>query len=268
MGKMNISLENWVHKKAPSGVDRLTYKSLEDGLKDWALAWRPPDKGNVWVVHLHGHGSTGDQIFTREDIREKWFTRYRELGLGVLSPNLRGNAWMCPEAVSDLHHLLRWVRQKYAVRAFYLVSGSMGGTGNLIYSILHPEDVTAVVALCPVTDIAFYHEWCLAHPGDVCHDIRLAIESAYSGAPSQVPDRYLPHVVIKNAHRLTMPVFLAHATGDAVIPVQQSRDLYKLLKGKPNVEYVEIDGGDHDTPLHHDAMPKWLENILVIQGHR
>ena len=32
------------------------------------------------MVHLHGHGSHGDQIFTRPDIRDLWLSLYRELG--------------------------------------------------------------------------------------------------------------------------------------------------------------------------------------------
>lgn len=262
MGTILYFSERWVHEKAPARVDKLTYHSPQDGLEDWALAWPATDQRNPWVVHLHGHGSTGDQIFTRDDIREKWLTRYRKLGLGVLSPNLRGNAWMCPEAVNDLHGLLKAVRRNHNVRTFILVSGSMGGTGNLIYSIRHPEDVAAVVALCPVTDIVSYHRWCGEYASASSKEIRQAIETAYCGTPEIAPGRYEPHVVMKNKHCLKMPVFLMHATGDDVIPVQQSRDLYNTLKSRADVEYVEIDGGDHDSPLNNDTMLKWIEKII------
>ncbi|MFH1706501.1 MAG: alpha/beta fold hydrolase [Planctomycetota bacterium] len=215
------------------------------------------------MVHLHGHGSIGDQIFTREDIRASWLTRYRALGLGVLSPNLHGNAWMCPEAVADLHDLLAWVRKEYEVKSFYIVSGSMGGTGNLIYAIIHPEDVTALVALCPVTDIVAYHGWCQAHPGGVRDAIRLAIESAYHGRPDQVPDQYSGHIVTPYADRLTMPLFLAHATGDEVIPVKQSRELQRSLANAPNAVHVELAGGNNDTPLFQSGMLEWLEQQII-----
>ena len=259
------AVERWEHQGAPVGVDRLAYQSAVDGRRDWALAWRPPGAGATWVVHLHGHGSTGDQIFTRPDIRDQWLARYRALGLGVLSPNLRGNAWMCPEAVADLHALLVWVRREYGVRQFYLLSGSMGGTGNLIYAVRHPADVAAVAALCPVTDLVSYHAWCAAHAGGVRDEIRLAIEAAYGGRPDQVPERYAAHVVTAHAARLTMPVFVAHATGDDVIPVQQSRTLRDRLPNARNLTYVELAGGDHDTPLHQAGMLAWLERCVDRQ---
>ena len=263
---MNISKQPWVHKGAPSGVDKLTYRSVLDGTRDWALAWRPPSGGKTWIVHLHGHGSTGDQIFTRADIKTEWLPRYRALGCGVLSPHLRGNAWMCPEAAEDLHLLLKWVRHEYGVNTFFFVSGSMGGTGNLIYSVLYPEDVAATVALCPTTDIAAYHEWCCIHPGGVRDEIRLAIESAYRGRPEQVPNRYSGHIVTRHADRLTMPLFLSHATGDEVIPVEQSRELRHCLSTGKNLMYVEIEGGDHDSPLYKSNMLAWLEKEVLANG--
>ncbi len=258
---MNLSVikHPWVHECAPPGVDKLTYRSRLDRTLDWSLAWRPPDQRKPWIVFLHGHGSSGDQLFTRMDLRTLWLKRFRTLGLGILTPNLRGNAWMCPEAVEDLHVLLDWVRTEYRVSAFFFVSGSMGGTGNLIYSIRHPEDVAATVALCPVTDLRAYHAWCCAHPGGVRDAIRLAIESAYKGTPSQVPERYFQNIVTEHANRLTMPLFLAHATGDDLIPVQQSRELHRCLAGAARFRYVEIEGGDHDTPLHTGGMLDWME---------
>jgi pimeloyl-ACP methyl ester carboxylesterase len=215
------------------------------------------------VVHLHGHGSSGDQIFTRQDIRDMWLAHYRSHGLGVLSPNLRGNAWMCPKAVEDLHLLLDWVRREYAVERFFFLSGSMGGTGNLIYAVRYPGDVAAVAALCPVTDIAAYHAWCGVHAGGVRDEIRLAIESAYGGRPDEVPDRYSAHSAVRHAQRLTMPLFFSHATGDETIPVEQSRGLHRCLSAARNATYVEIEGGNHDTPLHKSGVLEWLDRQLA-----
>lgn len=255
---MKHTVEEWLHRDGPSGVEKIVYDSAQDGVEDWALA-RRPRAGQAWVVHLHGHGSTGDQVYTRADIRDLWLSHYLRLGLGVLSPNLRGNAWMCPEAVADLHLLLDLVRRQYGGRTFYFVSGSMGGTGNLIYATAYPEDVSLVIALCPVTDIVSYHEWCCVHPGGVRDEIRSAIVSAYGGGPDQVPERYGGHIVTRHADRLTMPLLLSHATGDDIIPVEQSRRLQQCLASAPHMRYVEIEGGNHDSPLHGSGMLKWLD---------
>lgn len=259
---MKITTETWDHPGAPRGIEKLVYESNHDGKEDWALV-RKPDRGSTWVVHLHGHGSTGDQIFTRVDVRDLWLAHYLKSGLGVLSPNLRGNAWMCAEAVSDLHLLLEIIRKVYGAQKFLFVSGSMGGTGNLIYSALHPEDVALTVALCPATDIASYHHWCCGHPGGVRDEIRAAIELAYGGSPEQVPERYAAHSVIRNARQLTMPVFIAHATGDDIIPVEQSQKLKQRLSHASNLTYVEIEGGHHDTPLHESGMLQWLNRYIL-----
>ncbi len=262
---MKIVKLPWDHAGSPGGFEKLIYTSDQDGLQDWALA-RPPESGRVWVVHLHGHGSGGDQICTRADIKEHWLARYLELGLGVLSPNLRGNSWMCPEAVEDLRALLEAVRRDYGARWFCLVSGSMGGTGNLIYATVHPEDVAVVVALCPATDIASYHEWCRLNPGSIRDEIRNAIECFYGGTPGSVADRYLKHSALRHADRLTMPLFLSHAVGDEIIPVEQSRALVRRLGGCSDTTYVEIPEGNHDSPLHGSGMLDWLAETIGRAG--
>jgi pimeloyl-ACP methyl ester carboxylesterase len=241
-------------------VRKFTYKSVIDGREDWALAERP-SLGEDWVVCLHGHGSSGDQIYTRTDIRDHWLSYYRKIGLGVLSPNLRGNAWMCPEAVTDLHYLLDLIRKEYTARKFCFISGSMGATGNLIYATIHPEDVAAVAALGFVSNIVSYHKWCCDYPDKIRDEIRVAVESAYGGRPEHVFERYGAHIVTQHADKLTMPVLLSHGSADKVIPVEQARELRQCLSGAPNVTYIEIEGGGHDAPLFACGMPEWFDRL-------
>ena len=59
----------WSNERFPSGISKLTYRSPVDGLEDWALLW-PGTRAGAWLVFLHGHGSQGDQLFTRADIRD------------------------------------------------------------------------------------------------------------------------------------------------------------------------------------------------------
>ncbi len=236
----------------PPGVSRLEYASSEDNVADWALVM--PGRRDVWIVCLHGALAAGDQIFTRPDVRDLWLAHFLRSGCGVLSPNLRGDAWMCPEAAGDLRAVLQWVRRHYQVSRFIFVTGSMGGSGSLIYAVLHPGDVASVAALCPVTDIRTFH----AEAGF----LRDGIEKAYHGTPETAPERYRRHVVVDHADRLRMPLFLCHGDADSVIPVRHSRTLYALLKDRENVEYVEIPGGDHDAPLYETKMLDWLDRQL------
>ncbi|MFH1571572.1 MAG: alpha/beta fold hydrolase [Gemmatimonadota bacterium] len=252
-----VNSSPWIHECFPQGVWRLAYASPVDGEPDWALMM-PGPRREAWLVCLHGHGSKGDQLFTRADIRDGWLPGFRRLGLGVLTPNLRGNAWMSAPAAADLRALLAWMRDVQGAERFYFASGSMGGTGSLLYAVVHPEDVAALAALCPASDLAAYHEWCGRHPGGVRDEIRQAIAAAYGGPPTEVPAAYAAHSAWQHADRLTMPVLVVHGTADASIPVEQSRHLAALLAHSPRFTYRELAGGDHEAPLLQGGMLEWL----------
>ena len=247
--------------RIPADVVRLDYVSDLDGRADWALVW-PGEIADLWIVVIHGHGSTGDQIFTRKDILELWLPEFRGCGAGLLSVNLRGNAWMGPAAAHDLHQLITHMRDKFELRRTLLCSGSMGGTSNLIYGVLHPEDVDAIVARGAATDLATYQPWCMRQERPVMQQIGAAIAAAYGGTPEECPDLYRRHSAVEHADRLTMPVALSHGGADQVIPVSQSRALVAKLSGQPTFRYDEIPDGNHDSPLHESAGFKWvLEKI-------
>jgi dipeptidyl aminopeptidase/acylaminoacyl peptidase len=241
----------------PADVIRLDYTSRVDGVRDWALA-RPPATGGAWVVVLHGHGSHGDQLYTRADITEHWLGPLWGAGLGLLTPNLRDNAWMSPPAVDDLHDLVGWTRRRFKVGRFLFLSGSMGGTGNLIYAALHPEDCAAVAALGATTDLTAHHDWCMGFAGGIQRQVGEAIEKAYGGPPAAAPERYRRHSPLFHADRLTMPIFLSHGESDALMPVDGIRQLAAQLKDRPDVVYLEIPHGNHDSPLFTRTAMEWL----------
>lgn len=248
--------------RIPAGVSRLDYASDLDGTADWALVW-PGEIADLWIVVIHGHGSTGDQIFTRNDIRELWLPRFRRCGAGLLSVNLRGNAWMGPAAAHDLHDLLAHMRKEWALRRTIFCSGSMGGTSNLIYGVLHPEDVDAVVARGAATDLAAYQPWCLRQERPIMREIGAAIAAAYGGTPEERPDIYRRHSAVAHADCLSMPVALSHGEADQVIPVAQARALLAKLDGQPTFRYEEIPGGNHDSPLHEATGFQWVLGQMI-----
>jgi len=261
-GNSEFSTTPWENDFGFDEVQHLTYTG-EGGLRDWALYW--PGTGDTCVVAIHGHGSTGDQLFTRADIRDAWLPAYREFGLGVLSVNLRGNAWMSEAAVHDLHRLLKWVRAHKDVRRFLFISGSMGGTSNLIYAVRHPEDVAALVALCPATDIGQYAQWCAARATGIIGEINAAIVAAYGGTPDEQPERYAAHSAVQHAARLTMPALVIHGDNDATIPVEEARRLATAMEGRENFSYVEMPGGHHDSPLMAFDVRGWLARFAETQ---
>jgi len=250
----------------PPGVVRLDYRSRFDGQPDWALAWTPP-RGNDWLVCLHGHGSGGSQLYVRPDLREHWLPAFRKLGLGILTPNLRGNNWMGPAAADDLADLLERLRSEFGAGRFFFFSGSMGGTGNLIYAIRRPGDAAALVALAPAADLTSYHAWCRRGNRAILREIADAIEKAYGGSPDGRPAAYRRHSALEHHEKLVMPTFIAHGREDAVIPVEQSRRLAEKRGGDAGFVYREIEGG-HDAPLLLPEAVEWLADLVSRKEKR
>jgi pimeloyl-ACP methyl ester carboxylesterase len=248
----------------PAGVVRLDYRSPLDDLRDWAMLWPQPTPGD-WLICIHGHGSRGDQLFVRQDVRDLWLPAFRQAGLSLATLNLRGNAWMSPAAVHDVAAVLDYLRATFGAKRFLFASGSMGGTANLIYAVCRPQDVAGLVALCPATDLAGYYAWCRARtePG-VLHEIANAIEQNYGGPPAGRGDVYHAHSALRHAARLTMPLFLSHGDADAIIPVAEARALVQAIGPRPTFFYEELPGGHHDTPL--TSMPKALIWVLRQMG--
>lgn len=246
----------------PEEVQRFDYTSEVDGLCDWGLAL--PISGDTCVVQIHGHGSSGDQLFTRLDMRDDWLPDIRKRGLGILTVNLRGNSWMCASAARDMHCVLSFAREKWGWNRFVFASGSMGGTSNLIYAALHPEDVAGVVALCPTTDLASYHAWCRKSALPIVLEIADTIEHFYGGTPKDMPSTYSAHSAVENSDKLRMPVFVCHGTADVTIPVSQSRELAGKMGDLASFEYVEIPDGDHEAPLR--AFSQGLDWVLRLDG--
>jgi len=237
----------------------MNYRSQFDGYEDWAIFY-PRRKNDTWIVCTHGHGSNGDQLYTRQDLRDNWLPEFLKTGFGILTPNLRNNAWMSPAAVVDLHDLLDFLRKEFCARRFILVSGSMGGTGNLIYTINHPEDISAVVALCPATDLSSYYSWCRERNEGIIKEIGDAIECAYQGPPSANPALYQKHSVLTHCELLTMPTFIVHGAQDPIIPVSQSRKLVEKMGASDQFYYEELPTGHHDSPL--TFVPQALDWVL------
>ncbi len=250
----------------PEGLKRLEYISDVDGLKDWALLL-PGKKKDLWIIFIHGHGSNGDQLFTRRDLRERWLPAFRDSGAGILCANLRDNAWMGPAAAADMHDLLNYLRAEHGMKKTIFCSGSMGGSSNLTYAVLHPEDVSGLIIRGAATDLSSYYRWCKTQKRPIIHEIAEAIRNSYGGTPDEKPDLYLRHSALANAEKLVMPLFLIHGGADEIIPVEQARSLADKMKNCKNFSYTEIPGGNHDSPLAEKVSLSGILNIFYSKNY-
>lgn len=233
--------------------EKVESESAVDGHRDWHLVHRVRNARTCAVI-LHGHGSTGDQLLTRPDVAEHWTRFLLERNVSILSPNLRGNAWMRESAIADLRQILEAEREKNPWQKLLIISGSMGGTGALIFAMRHPEMVDGVGALGAASDPQNYLDW-LEHKSEpILREIRAALLEA-----CPTPESRVKNSVLRHADRLTMPVCYLHGSADATIPVSEARALRAKLAGKPDFFYREIENGNHDSPL--SAFPEVFRKL-------
>ena len=244
-----LSVESIADGKVfPKGTVRINYASAVDGCKDWAL-FRPGDAAKPVIVNIHGSFSSGDQLYTRKDIRNHLLPVFLKENLGILTPNLRGTVYMCPAAVADMAGLLDVIEERFVKKPrFIFLSGSGGASSSQIFAIRHPERIQGLVVLgaCDLVDRLNF-----ARQSDqpVMQRLAKAIISAYGGTPEEVPEVYKAHSVLAHTDRLTMPFLLASGEKDALIPIEKVRLVAEALKHKPNFTYREIPNGNHDSPL-------------------
>jgi pimeloyl-ACP methyl ester carboxylesterase len=235
--------------------EKITYTSKVDGAADWYMLCNA-GRGTDCLVYLHGHGSRGDQLFTRADIKNR-LPLIAKLNLSVIAPDLRGNSWMCPTVVEDLSDILNTCREKYGFRNYVFVSGSMGGTGALIFAIRHPELADAVGVMGGATKLRRYCDFLRRHGRLSIHkEILDAIEAHYD-------DRaYELHDVSAQAEKLTMPLYYAHGTADGIMPKTEMFDLRDKLDGRPGKVFRAIPHGGHDSPI--PLFGEILESLLTM----
>jgi pimeloyl-ACP methyl ester carboxylesterase len=259
---LDCRLSQHDYKGFPAGLLRLDYCSGVDQQSDWALLLPPKPGVQTWVVVIHGHGSRGNQLYVRPDLQQHWLPEYLRRGFGILTPTLRGNAWMSPAAVEDMDALLSFVRQKFAAEKFLFSSGSMGGTSNLIYGSLRPHNVAGIIARGAVCDLAAYHAFCRSQPAAafdqaelagtqaIRDDIADSLELHYGGTPAEKASLYQAHSPLFHSEKLQqIPIYLAHGCVDELMPISQSRRLAGALADHPRFIYIEIPYGNHDSPL-------------------
>lgn len=211
-----------------------------------------------WIVTLHGHGGNEDQIFQRPDL-----TLFPSLaltaGFNIISPDLGGNCWLDKRAEERLVSLLELLRPN--MDKVILWGGSMGGTGALIFSILHPELIDGTVALCPAGDLGGYLKWLQGKQEPILQEIRETIIDRHGTDRNH----FAQLSFIKNSHRFTKPLFISHAADDPIIPITFTEQLATKLENRNNFRYVPLMTGGHDGPLvyyQNTVALSFLENCL------
>jgi len=200
--------------------------------------------GNPCFIILHGHGSMGDQLITRPDTAKRWTKFLIEQDFSIISPDLRGNAWMSEAAIRDLTDIIAAEKPILAWDKLFLTAGSMGGTGAFIFAARHPELPDGVAAFGAATDLETYLEWLKTQEKPILKEIARAIEKNH---PTEAIRKNAS--VCLHAENLSMPIWYLHGGADEIIPPEQAHSFAKIMHGRTNFHFREIPGGNHDSPL-------------------
>jgi dienelactone hydrolase len=189
------------------------------------------------VVSLHGHG---------------WFGPFQghpapEMeGAIVLSPEGRGATDYMWIGENDVLRAIEEVKKDYLIDAsrIFITGGSMGGTGAWNLGVHYPHLFAGVLPRAANCDFrAWERRWGWNPPLEPEHR-RLREFLLESDSP-----------ITCIANLVPTPVYVAHAAGDEVVPVEHAREaVARLRELGANVEYREFLVGSHGD------LPDWVRD--------
>lgn len=190
------------------------------------------------LIALHGHGSDRWQ-FVQQPRGECRATRDVALKYKMLmvSPDYRApTSWMGPAAEADLVQIIQILKKTYDVQRIILSGGSMGGTGALTFTALHPELIDGVVSLNGTANLVQY---------ELFQD---AIAASFGGDKKLVPDEYRKRSAEFFPKKFTMPFASTTGGKDDVVPAESVlRLIDQLRKHNSKVLSIHQPEGGHST---------------------
>jgi dipeptidyl aminopeptidase/acylaminoacyl peptidase len=212
------------------------------------LLWRAanPERAPM-IVSVHG-GPTGQAL-------ADWNARvqyYVQRGFTVLQPNYRGSTgygsayrralegrWGTRDADDVAAGIRHAVKEGWCDgRRVALMGGSAGGLTVLQVAARHPDLVSAVVALFPVTD--------LLELDATTHRFESGYNSTLLGPLPDARDTYVANSAVTHAAAIRAPVLLLHGSADKSVPPSQSARVEEIIRraGTP-VERHVYEGEGH-----------------------
>lgn len=234
---------------------RETFTCTLDGSLWPYLVQDAPGEPQAILLSLHGHYGDETQMMTEGDYDDAFGKLRREClwrDWAYVCAWYGGNSWMGPVAEAGMVDLIEVLRQRWPDVPVYLQGGSMGGTSVLILALRQPQLFAGVTARCPAADIAAYYDWALARADEnpTLRNVTDAIRIHYTMDGHDLQEELSARSVLRHAELVTMPVNLCHGESDALIPVAWTRQLAARLQALGwKVEYEEIPGGEHDSPV-------------------
>ncbi len=225
-----------------ASVDDRNFTAEYDGSEQKYVVMAPegltPDQPVSLLIALHGHGSDRWQ-FVRQMRGECRATRDVAAAHKMLlvSPDYRAKtSWMGPAAEADVRQLILILKQRFKVQRLILCGGSMGGTGALTLTALHPGLIDGVVSLNGTANLV-----------DDTH-FPDAIAGSFGGSKQQVPREYRKRSAEFFPKRFTMPFAATTGGKDDVVPADSVlRLIRRVRQHNSKVLSIHRPNGGHNT---------------------
>jgi len=247
---------------ASAGVEDRTFVAEFDGSEQKYVVVPPKDMElnqpvSVLVV-LHGHGS-GRWQFVRQDRGECRGTRDVAAAhkMLLISPDYRAKtSWMGPAAEADILQIIHTMKTEYCIQRIILCGGSMGGTGALTFTAMHPKLIDGVVSLNGTANLVDYTRF------------QDAIAASYGGTKQQVPDEYHKRSAEFFPERFTMPLAATTGGKDEVVPPGSVLRLVDRVR-QHNSKVLSIHRPDDGHSTTYEDTTRALEFVIAAtESHR
>lgn len=223
-------------------IEDMSFRASCDGTEQKYVIVFPDgfsaDKPRAALIALHGHGSDRWQ-FVKDARGECRGARDVAAAHGILfiSPDYRAKtSWMGPKAEADMVQIIVDLKQRHRVTKIILCGGSMGGTGALTFTALHPALVDGVVSLNGTANLVEF----TGFPD--------ALAASFGGTKAQASDEYRRRSAEFWPERFTMPVAATTGGKDRVVPPDSVRRLLDAVRTKNlHVLLIHRPDGAHST---------------------
>jgi dipeptidyl aminopeptidase/acylaminoacyl peptidase len=248
--------------KARDGLELEGYLSRPKNFKDKPVA-----------TLIYPHGGPMSEDGGGFDAYSAFFVNR---GYAVFQPNFRGSTGrgfefemkavggMGLAMQDDLEDAVKFlVEQKITdPKKVGIVGGSYGGYAALMGATKTPDLFQCAISIAGISDIKKLRDTSRYFSNKTVFKEQLGndINQLKNTSPVRFVDK------------IKIPILLVHASDDAVVPVDQSRDMVDELKAQQKVyEYIELKGGSHNFDYFphrkqmFEAMDTFLKKYLAVE---
>ena len=278
-----VKLTRWTESRV-EGVDTTRFRAAApiswrsfDGLAISGFIVRPPPaftgKRPV-LIEIHG----GPEGQARPGFLGRWNYFVNELGIAVISPNVRGstgygktfvaldNGMQREDAVKDIGALLDWIAAQPDLDARRVVveGGSYGGYMVLGVATLFPERIAGVIDIVGIANFVSF----LENTESYRRDLRRA---EYGDERDPAMRAFLSRISpVNNAGKIRAPLLVVHGRNDPRVPYTEAEQIVASARNnKVPVWYLLADNEGHGFARKANAdflfysMVVFLEQVLL-----